>query len=154
MISFEHVQIDKLRLTSGPPNSRPLCPNVCGTTKLRLQRTDSSEPCCKVRVSQCMARMLELILRCLKRSYNTERSLLTFLVRPLEWRDGFALILIQSVPNDRPIPYIHAAVWSFLPGQGVLHPILVIAVWEVFSRVCTTRLLPIGCCCSCLRTAK
>jgi hypothetical protein len=78
----------------------------------------------------------------------------TFLVRPLEWWDRLAFILVERVTNHGPIPYINATMWSLLPSQGVFHPVLVVSVWVIFSGMGTTRLLPVSSSRSCLRTAR
>src|SRR5277367_397368 len=80
--------------------------------------------------------------------------LVTLLVRPLEWRDRLAFILVERVTNHGPIPYINATVWSLLPSQGMFHPVLVVSVWVIFSGMGTTRLLPVSSSSSCLRTAR
>lgn len=35
--------------------------------------------------------------------------------------------------------------WCFLEGKGVLHPVLVIAVWVILAGVGATRFLAVSC---------
>jgi hypothetical protein len=35
--------------------------------------------------------------------------------------------------------------WLLLEGEGVLHPFLVVSVWEIFSGVCTAGFLSVCC---------
>ena len=67
------------------------------------------------------------------------------LVGSLEWRHGLALVLVQGRADHAPVAEVDAAVGLLLERQGVLHPVLIIPVGEVFSGMSTTRLLPVGC---------
>jgi len=68
----------------------------------------------------------------------------TCLVSTLERRNGLALGLIEGGRNDAPVCQINLAVRLLLVSQCVLHPVLVVALGEVFAGVSTTRLLAVG----------
>lgn len=63
---------------------------------------------------------------------------------PLEWWHRLALSLIKCGGNNTSVLEIHLSVRSLLPAQGVLHPVLVVSVWEILTGVGTTRLLASG----------
>lgn len=66
------------------------------------------------------------------------------LVSTLEGRDGLALSLIQSTSLNSTVAELDLAVGLLLPGESVLHPVLVITVREILTGVGTTRLLTVG----------
>lgn len=66
------------------------------------------------------------------------------LVGTLEWRNGLALALVQSTGLDLTVAELDLTVRLLLPGESVLHPVLVITVGEVLTGVSTTRLLAVG----------
>lgn len=66
------------------------------------------------------------------------------LVGTLEGRDGLALGLIQSTSLNSTVAELDLAVGLLLPGESVLHPVLVITVGEILTGVGTTRLLTVG----------
>jgi len=57
------------------------------------------------------------------------------LVCTLERRYALALIFIQCMHRHSPIANIDLAMRHLLPSQGVLHPVIVIAVGVVFTGV-------------------
>jgi len=66
------------------------------------------------------------------------------LVHTLEGRDGRALLLVESRANNTAVREIDLAVGGLLPGQSVLHPVLVITVGVVLAGVGATRLLAVS----------
>lgn len=62
----------------------------------------------------------------------------TALVRPLERRNGFALLFIQRVHLHGAVFDVDLTMWLLLPRESVLHPFLVVAVRIILSRVCAT----------------
>jgi hypothetical protein len=68
----------------------------------------------------------------------------TGLVDTLERRNGLALVLIQGLGLNGTVTEVDLAVSLLLPGEGVLHPVLVVTVGEVLTGVSTTRLLTVG----------
>ena len=67
-----------------------------------------------------------------------------FLVHTLERRDGLALVLVESVPNNLTVCQVDLAVRLLLEGEGVLHPVNIVTVGEVLAGVSTTRLLSVS----------
>lgn len=65
------------------------------------------------------------------------------LVHTLKWRHRLALILIQRVVLNSPVSEVHLAVGVLLPRKGMLHPVLIVTLREVFTRMGTARLLAI-----------
>jgi hypothetical protein len=63
------------------------------------------------------------------------------LVSTLERWDRLALSLIQSVSLNGTVAKLDLAVGLLLPGEGVLHPVLVVTVGVVLTGVSTTGLL-------------
>src|SRR4051812_4810393 len=63
------------------------------------------------------------------------------LVRPLERRDGLALVLVERGADDGAVAEVDLAVRLLLPGEGVLHPVLVVAVGVILAGVGATGLL-------------
>ena len=66
------------------------------------------------------------------------------LVGSLEWRHGLALVLVQGRADDAPVAEVNLAMRLPLESQGVLHPVHVVSVGEVFPGVGATRFLPVG----------
>lgn len=66
------------------------------------------------------------------------------LVGTLERRHSLALLLIQSVGLNGTVVEGDLAVGLLLPGESVLHPLLVVTVGEVLTSVSTTGLLAVG----------
>lgn len=69
---------------------------------------------------------------------------LTFLVHTLEWRNSLALGLVKRVADDLAVGQVDLAVGLLLERQGVLHPVDVVTVGEVFTGVGTTGFLSVG----------
>ena len=61
-----------------------------------------------------------------------------------KWRDRSTFILVQCGANDPPVAQINLAMWCLLEGKRVLHPVLVIAFWVVFTGVSATRFLTVS----------
>ena len=76
------------------------------------------------------------------------------LVGSLEWGNGLALILVQSMAYDRSVGKIDLALRLLLISKTVLHPLLVVPLREVLSCMCTARLLPIRRSCSSLSAGE
>jgi hypothetical protein len=68
----------------------------------------------------------------------------TGLVDTLEGRNGLALVLIQGLGLNGTVAELNVAVGLLLPGESVLHPVLVVTLGEVLTSVSTTRLLTVG----------
>jgi hypothetical protein len=68
----------------------------------------------------------------------------TGLVDTLERRNGLALVLIQGLGLNGTVAELNVAVGLLLPGESVLHPVLVVTLGEVLTSVSTTRLLTVG----------
>ena len=66
-------------------------------------------------------------------------------IRALEGWDSMALLFVKSVHLHCTVRDIDLVVWTLLERKCMLHPLLVVAFWEVFSRVCTARLLAVRC---------
>jgi hypothetical protein len=66
------------------------------------------------------------------------------LVLSLERRDSLALVLIQRCAHDSPVLDVDGGVGLLLPGEGVLHPVLVVTVREILTGVGTTGFLADG----------
>ncbi len=80
----------------------------------------------------------------LSRSFTACSALLP-LVSPLERSHGLALGFVKRGSNHSSVGEIRLPMRLLLVGQSVLHPVLVIPLGKVLSRVCTARLLPIDC---------
>ena len=59
-------------------------------------------------------------------------------VHSLEGRDGLKLLCVQRVLVDRAILQIHTATLVVDLRQGVLHPVLIIALLCVFVYMCVS----------------
>lgn len=68
----------------------------------------------------------------------------TGLVNTLERRNGLALVGVQGVGLDGTVAKLDVAVGLLLPGESVLHPVLVVTLGEVLTGVSTPRLLAVG----------
>ena len=66
------------------------------------------------------------------------------LVRPLEWWDGRALLLVEGVAVDGAVGEVDLAVGGLLIGEGVLHPFLVVTLGVVLAGVGTAGFLAVG----------
>jgi len=66
------------------------------------------------------------------------------LVGTLEWRHGLALVLIQSVGLNGTVVKVDLAVGLLLPGEGVLHPLVIVTLGVVLTGVSTTGLLAVS----------
>ena len=66
------------------------------------------------------------------------------LIRPLKRRHSLALVLVQRSANDSPVAQINLAVWCLLEGERVLHPVLVVPIWEIFTCMSTTRFFAVS----------
>ena len=71
-------------------------------------------------------------------------SKIASLVGTLERRDGLALLSIQGVSLNGTVAQLDLAVGLLLPGQSVLHPLLVVTVGVILTGVSTTGLLTSG----------
>lgn len=67
-----------------------------------------------------------------------ENSCVMHLVCSLERWDSLALVLVERVHGDGSVAEVDLAVRSLLPGQGVLHPFVVVSVGEVLTGVGAT----------------
>ncbi len=59
-------------------------------------------------------------------------------------RDSFYLV-IHRLAHDCSVVDLGLIFHIIQPNQGVLHPLLVIAIWEVVAGMCATRFLSILC---------
>lgn len=66
------------------------------------------------------------------------------LVHTGEWWDRLALILIQGLGLDGAVSQVNLGVGCLLPGEGVLHPVLVITIGVVFTGMGTARFLAVS----------
>jgi len=66
------------------------------------------------------------------------------LVLASEWRNRLALGLVQSVTHDGAVANVYLVVCLLLPGECVLHPVLVITVGVVLTGVGTAGFLTVG----------
>ena len=66
------------------------------------------------------------------------------LVDTLERRHRLALGLIERRSNNLPVPELNLTLRLLLPRQGVFHPVLIITLGVILTRVGTTRLLSRG----------
>lgn len=66
------------------------------------------------------------------------------LVGTLERRHSLALVLIQGVGLDGTVAKLDLTVGLLLPGESVLHPVLIVTVGVVLTGVGTTGLLAVG----------
>jgi hypothetical protein len=47
--------------------------------------------------------------------------------------------------RHRPVSELDIPMRLLLPGKRVLHPVLVVAIWEIFAGVRAARFFAIGC---------
>src|SRR3954465_12971274 len=88
-------------------------------------------------VDRVHLRQLRGILQILRGSIPQIASL----VGTLERRHGLALVLIQGVGLDGTVAELDLTVGLLLPGESVLHPVLIVTVGVVLTGVGTARLL-------------
>jgi hypothetical protein len=67
-----------------------------------------------------------------------------YLVDTLEGRHALALVLVEGLVLDTAVAQVDLTVRLLLPGESVLHPVLIITLGVVLTGVSTTRLLAVG----------
>jgi hypothetical protein len=78
-------------------------------------------------------------------SHPIHKPLPPHLVDTLERWYGLALVLVQGVVDNSTVAEVDLSLRLLLEGQGVLLPVLVVSLWEIFTGVCTTGFLSRGC---------
>ena len=66
------------------------------------------------------------------------------LIRPLKRRHSLALVLVQRRANNPPVAQINLAMRCLLEGERVLHPVLVVPIWEIFTCMSPTRFFAVS----------
>jgi hypothetical protein len=85
-------------------------------------------------------RFQEFTLQSIHQSIN--RSFYDSLVRPLNWRHALTLPLIHRPHRHAPCTPLHIVPYTPLPRQTMLHPLFIVAFFEIFARVRTPRFCP------------